>query len=98
MVLGFDGADYEVSFVVSIAPGGANAPLYIISLVVAKSPAAVRANPRQFSALMGHILETGEQLEDLCKRVATETNAHVFEQERKARKMSLEMKPTPSPR
>ena len=73
-------------------------PLYAISLVVAKSPAGVKANRKQFSAIMGHTLETGEQLEDLCKRVATETNTHVFEQERKARKLSREMVPTPPPR
>jgi hypothetical protein len=90
--------DYEVSIVASVISGGKNQPLYIISLVVAKSPAAVKANPKQFSAIMGHTVETGEQLEDLCKRVATETNAHVFEQERNARKLSREMVPTPSPR
>lgn len=90
--------DYEVSMVASVISGGSDKPVYLMSLVVAKSPAAVKADPKQFSALMGQTLETGEQLEDLCKRVATETNAHVFEQERKARKMSSEVKATPSPR
>jgi hypothetical protein len=94
----FDDFDYEVSVVASVASGGSSKPLYVISLVVAKSPAAVRANPKQYSALMGHTLETDEHLEYLCERVATETNAHVFEQERKARKMSPGVKPPPSPR
>jgi hypothetical protein len=95
--VGFGDVDYEVSIVVSVVSGKSNEPLYIISLVVTKSPAAVKANPKQFSALMGHTVETGVQLQDLCKRVATETNAHAFEEERKARKMSREMSPTPSP-
>jgi len=93
--IGFSDVDYEVSVVASVESGEGKTPLYIVSLVVAKSPAAVKANPEQVSALMGHILEKGEQLEDLCKRVTTETNAHVFEQERKARKLSREARPTP---
>jgi hypothetical protein len=70
-------------------------PLYAISLVVAKSPPGVRSNPAQFSAILGHTIQTDQHLEALCKYVATETNAHVFEPERKARKTSRETTPTP---
>ena|ERR1700730_2144353 len=72
-------------------------PLYVFSLVVAKSPAGIRSNPAQYAAILGHTLQTDGHLDVLCKYVATETNSHVFAPERKARGLSWEVTPKPSP-
>jgi len=80
-----------------LVDSGGTGPLYAFSLVVAKSPAGIRANPAQYGALLGHNLRSDTDLEALCKWVVTETNAHVFEPERKARNSSPEASPRKSP-
>lgn len=77
---------------------GGSGPLYAFSFVVARSPAGIRSNPAQFGAILGHNLRSDTDLAALCKWVATDTNTHIFEPERKARKSSREAAPKKSPR
>ena len=77
--------DFEVSVVVAKAEGGTGQS-YVISLVVAKSPSAIKSSVGLPSALIGHTLEKGDNLEDLLRRIATETNTHVFDEVRAAQR------------
>jgi len=78
--------DYEISVVVSVIMREREGPLYVASLVVAKSPGAVLATISQPSVLIGHNVESGDNVEELCRHVASETNTHVFEEIRSVRR------------
>ena len=70
--------DYEISVVVAVITREREGPVYLASLVVAKSPGAVLATISQPSVLIGHNVETGD--------VASETNTHVFYEIRSVRR------------